>query len=256
MATALRCITILAAVVLLALILTPTLHAARPQASAADLTLLNAANRDRAAAGLQPLHWDEALAAAAHHHAILMAQKNTISHQFPGEPPMQDRARNAGARFSLIAENVAEGPSVTGLHTQWMNSPPHRANLLDPELNTVGISVVQSGALLFAVEDFSTVVPSLSLEQQEQEISTQLAAHGLQLVTTTADARKTCALDRGWAGERPTSVVRYETADLTHLPEDIDQRINSGRYHSAAVGACEATDSHDFARYRIAILLF
>jgi len=256
MATALSCLTIIAAIVLLALILPPTLHAARPQASAADVTLLNAANRDRAAVGLPPLQWDNALAAAAHQHALLMAQRNALSHQFLGEPPMQDRARHAGARFSLIAENVAEGPTVAGLHTQWMNSPPHRANLLDPELNAVGISVVQSGNMLFAVEDFSTAVPSLSLQEQEQEISSQLAAHGLHLVNATADARKTCELDRGWAGQKPASVVRYEAADLSRLPEDIDQKVNSGHYHSAAVGACEATDSHDFARYRIAILLF
>ena len=256
MARALRSLTILAAIVLLALMLTPTLQAALPPASAADVTLLNAANRDRAAAGLRALQWDDALAAAAHRHALLMAQRNTLSHQFSGEPPMQDRARHAGARFSLIAENVAEGPTVAGLHTQWMNSPPHRANLLDPELNAVGISVVQSGNMLFAVEDFSAAVPALSLEQQEQQISSQLAAHGLHLLSATADARKTCELDRGWAGQKPASVVRYETADLSRLPEDIDQKVNSGHYHSAAVGACEAADSRDFARYRIAILLF
>jgi predicted anti-sigma-YlaC factor YlaD len=54
MATTLRCLTILAAIVLAALLITPTLHAAGPQ-SVADLTLLNAANRDRAAAGLPAL---------------------------------------------------------------------------------------------------------------------------------------------------------------------------------------------------------
>ena len=68
------------------------------------------------------LRWDPALAAAAHQHALRMAQANQLSHQFPGEPPVQDRARQAGARFSVIAENVAQGPSVAGLHTQWMNS--------------------------------------------------------------------------------------------------------------------------------------
>lgn len=255
MATVLRCLTIIAAVVLLALVLTPTLHAA-PQTSAADWTLLNAANRDRAAAGLPALRWDDALAAAAHQHALRMAQANTLSHQLPGEPPMQDRARHAGARFTLIAENVAEGPTVEGLHRQWMNSPPHRANLLDPQLNAVGISVVQAGNMLFAVEDFSAAVPSLSLEEQERQISSQLAAHGLRNVSTTPDARKTCELDRGWAGQKPASVLRYETPDLTRLPDDIDQKVSSGRFHAAAVGACEAEGSDVFARYRIAILLF
>lgn len=258
MATALRCLTILAAIVVAALLIIPTLHAtsSHPQANTAESILLTAANRDRAAAGLQPLQWDTALAAAAHQHALRMAQMNTLSHQFPGEPPMQDRARQAGARFRLIAENVAEGPSVPGLHTQWMNSPPHRANLLDPALNAVGIAVVQGGNMLFAVEDLATVVSALRLDAQESQVASQIAARGIRAVNSTADARKTCELDRGWAGERPVSVLRYETADLSRLPEDIDQKVGSGKYHSAAVGACETSGGGDFARFRIAILLY
>jgi len=257
MATAVRCLTIIAAIVLAALLLTPTLHAApaTPQ-STADLTLLNAANRDRAAAGLAPLQWDANLAAAARQHALLMAQRNALSHQFPGEPPVQDRARHAGARFSLIAENVAEGPSIPGLHTQWMNSAPHRANLLDRELNSIGISVVQSGNMYFAVEDFSTSVPSASLEEQEQQVASQLAARGLRDVATTADARRTCELERGYSGQRPSTVMRYETADLRQLPDDIDRRLTGGPVHAAAIGACDAAPASTFARYRIAILLY
>ena len=256
MATALRCLTILAAIVLAALLLTPTLHAAAGPQSSADLTLLNAANHDRAAAGLPALQWDANLAAAAHQHALLMAQRNALSHQFPGEPPMQDRARHAGARFSLIAENVAEGPSIPGLHIQWMNSAPHRANLLDRELNSIGVSVVQNGNMYFAVEDFSVSVPSASLEEQEQQVASQLAARGLRDVTATADARRTCELDRGYAGQRPSTVMRYETADLRQLPDDVNRRLTSGQVHSAAIGACETTAATDFTRFRIAILLY
>jgi hypothetical protein len=255
MSTALRCLTILAAILLLALLITPSLHA-RPQSSTADASLLDAANRDRAALGRHPLRWDPALAAAARQHALLMAHKGTLSHQFPGEPPMQDRARQAGAHFSLVAENVALGPSVAGLHNQWMNSPPHRANLLDPELNAVGICVVQVGNLFFAVEDFSTAVIMLSLNEQEQQVASQLTAHGLQVASASLDARKTCAQDRGWTGQRPASIVRFETADLSRLPGDIDRRLASGQYRSAAVGACETDDSGDFARFRVAILLY
>jgi Cysteine-rich secretory protein family len=256
LATTLRCLTIVTAILLAALLLTPSLHAAPAQASAADMTLLNAANRDRGAAGLPALQWDAALASAARQHAELMAQRNTISHQFPGEPAMQDRARRAGARFSLIAENVAEGPSVGGLHIQWMNSPPHRANLLDPELNAVGISVVQSGNLLFAVEDFSTSVVALNLEEQEQQVASQLAARGVPVLNASSEARKTCGQDSGWTGQRPVSIVRYETADLRRLPDELDQRVTSGKYRAAAVGACDTTVAAGFARFRIAILLY
>ena len=262
MSTMLRRFAILTALALLALFVTLTSHAsgsarsARPQAGAPESQLLEAANRDRASAGLHPLQWDMSLAAAARQHAQRMAQTNTLSHQFPGEPPVQQRATQAGARFSMIAENVAEGPSAAHLHQQWMHSPPHRANLLDPELNAVGIAVVQSGGMLFAVEDFSVAVPTLNLDAQELQVASQLSARGLRLVNATVDARKTCDMDRGWSGQRPASVLRYETSDLSQLPEDVALRLESGKFHSAAVGACDAGSSAGFTRFRIAILLF
>jgi len=227
-----------------------------PPSNTPEGMLFNAANRDRAAAGLPAFQWDANLADAARLHAQAMAQRNTLSHQFPGEPPLQDRGRQAGARFSMIAENVAEGPNPQGIQSQWMNSAPHRANLLDPELNSIGISVMQRGGMLFAVEDFSVGVPQLSLEQQEAEVRAQLVDYGLQVVNDTADARKTCAMDRGWSGPRPLSVLRYEMADLSQLPEEVEQKAHSGKYHSAAVGACEATGSGTFARFRFAILFY
>lgn len=227
-----------------------------PPANTPEGILFNAANRDRAAAGLRAFQWDANLADAARTHAQAMAQRNTLSHQFPGEPPLQDRAREAGARFSMIAENVAEGPNTAGLHVQWMNSAAHRSNLLDPELNSIGISVMQRGGMLFAVEDFSVGVPQLTLEEQEGEVRAQLVDYGLQVVNNTADARKTCAVDRGWSGARPLTVLRYEVADLSQLPGEVEQKAHSGKYHSAAVGACQATGSASFARFRIAILFY
>ena len=263
MSSMLRRFAIFTALALLALFVTLTSHAsgsaahsARPQPGAPESQLLEAANRDRASAGLHPLQWDMSLAAAARQHAQRMAQTNTLSHQFPGEPPVQQRATQAGARFSMIAENVAEGPSAAHLHQQWMHSPPHRANLLDPELNAVGIAVVQSGGMLFAVEDFSVAVPTLNLDAQELQVASQLSARGLRLVNATVDARKTCDMDRGWSGQRPASVLRYETSDLSQLPEDVALRLESGKFHSAAVGACDAGSSAGFTRFRIAILLF
>jgi len=242
----------------LMLFVTPILPAALlAQTSQADKTLLDAANHDRAAQGLDALRWDPALAAAARQHALRMAKANQLSHQLPGEPPLQDRARHEGARFSTIAENVAEGPSIPGLHTQWMNSPPHRANLLDPELNAVGIAVVQSGNMYFAVQDFSASVPTLSLSQQEREVSSQLLARSkLEVDAGTADARKTCESDNGFTGPRPAAILRYELSDPSNLPDELLQKANSGKYHSAAVGACKPSGSSQFARFRIAVLLF
>ena len=268
MSSFLRRFAILAALALLALLWTRTLRAAaygasgtlaytaRPESGTPETILLEAANRERAAAGLPAFQWDMSLAASARKHAELMAQRRTLSHQFPGEAALQDRATQSGARFSVIAENIAEGPTVLGLHTQWMNSPPHRANILADDMNAVGIAIVQSGNMLFAVQDFSQAVPLLNLDVQEIQIGTLLSSRGLRMVKETSDARKTCDMDRGYTGPKPLSVLRYETTDLSHLPEDIDQRVQSGKYHSAAVGACDPGGAIGFTRFRIAILLF
>ena len=140
------------------------------------------------------------------------------------------------------------------IHVSWMHSPPHRAkSLLDPELTDIGIAVAVGapGAgsgrspMLFAVQDFSQAVADLSLNEQEHQVASALATHGL-LVTNLGnnpdaspavkrsskqsakgsqrcrgesgwvfstsiaiggidDARKTCGMSHGWSG--PTSWI-------------------------------------------------
>lgn len=239
-----------------ALILLPVAHSATPMDSSPERILFDAANRERAAQGLAQLQWDASLAAAARQHALRMVQQNMLSHQLPGELPLQQRASQAGARFRVIAENVAEGANASGIHVQWMNSAPHRANLLDPQLSAVGIAVAQSGEYLFAVEDFSQTVASLELDAQEIAVASQLAARGLRMLSGTSEARKTCDMDHGFAGLRPALVMRYETADLRQIPRELDGRLQSGKFRAAAVGACDAGGNSSFAKFRIAVLLY
>lgn len=125
------------------------------QQSGPERDLFNSVNRERRAHGLRPLKWDDALAVAARQHALEMAQQGAISHQFSGEPSLPTRARKAGARFSWLSENVTQGPNTANIHTQFMNSPSHRANLLDVDMDSAGFAVVEHGGRLSAVEDFS-----------------------------------------------------------------------------------------------------
>jgi len=221
-----------------------------------EQTLFQSANRERTAQGLPPLKWNNALAAAARQHALRMAQQNTLSHQFPGEPDLAGRVAQGGARFSTIAENIAEGPDAESIHEQWMKSPPHRRNLLDPQLDSVGISVAERNGTLFAVEVFSDG-GALSLQDQERVVAAQLQLRGLRLLNYTDDARRTCALDNGYAGNyRPSFVLHYATADLQELPDMLEQRIQTGRYHGAAIGACPSGSKFGSSMYRVAVLLY
>jgi hypothetical protein len=116
--------------------------------------------------------------------------------------------------------------------------------------------VAQAGEYLFAVEDFSQTVANLELGAQELQVSTQLAARGLRMLSDSDEARKTCDMDRGFAGMRPSMVMRYETADLRQIPRELDGKLQSGKFHAAAVGACETGGNSAFAKFRIAVLLY
>jgi len=240
-----------------AAILTFSMIPARGQEGGPAQALFESANRERVAQGLAPFKWSATLAAAARQHAQRMAAQNTLSHQLSGEPGMADRATQAGAHFSSLAENVAEGPSTENIHRQWMNSPPHRANLLDPQLDSLGIAVVERNGILFAVQDFSLAAGKLSVEDQEGIVGAKLQAHGLRLLNFTSDARRSCLLDNGYNGSHvPAFVLHYATPDLQTLPDLLDQRIQSRKYRSAVVGACSSDAKVGISNYRIAVLLF
>jgi Cysteine-rich secretory protein family len=226
----------------------------------AEQYLLAAANQDRAARGLPPLHRDPVLARAALYHARQMAAHEGISHQFPGEPDLSVRGASAGAHFSLITENVAEAPDAAEVHDLWMHSKGHRENLLDPHVDSVGISVVVRDHQFFAVEDFASTVKPLSFNEQESTVAAILEQSGLQLGgrgLTVEDARRTCSMSTGYAGRRqPWYIMRYTADRLTELPSQLQSRLNSGKYHEAIVGACPSTDSGPFSAYSIAVLLY
>jgi uncharacterized protein YkwD len=120
----------------------------------AERSLLQSINRERHASGLPALRWDDALAAAARQHAGVMAAQRTVAHTLPGEPSLPGRATQAGAHFSWLSENVVESTDVAAAHLQFMNSPTHRANILDSDMDTIGIGIVDRGGRLFVVEDF------------------------------------------------------------------------------------------------------
>ena len=219
--------------------------------------LLEEANREREARHLPALHWDAALERAAREHAGLMAQHGQISHQFAGEPGLAERLKRAGVRFSTAAENVGQAQSAEELHRMWMHSPAHRANLLDPEVDSAGIAVAIRNGQFFAVQDFARMVVMLTLDAQERQVGGLLSARGLQLLPPGSGTRATCALDRGVAeGLHPKYHIRWMTADLEQLPPQLEAEIRSGQYRSAAVGACAAGSDAGAGAYRVVVLLY
>ncbi|MEO6981901.1 MAG: CAP domain-containing protein [Edaphobacter sp.] len=223
----------------------------------AEQYLLAAANHERVALGLPTLRLDPALSQASALHAQQMAEHEDISHQFSDEPGLEERGANAGVRFSLIAENVGEAPTSVIIHNLWMNSPGHRANLLDPSVDSIGIAVVVRDSQLYAVEDFASTVQALSLNQQETTVAKVIEQSGMLAVDATMDARQTCAMPTGYAGSRqPRYIMRYTASTLSELPTQLKARLTSGKYRQAVVGACSDRRNGSFTAYNIAVLLY
>jgi hypothetical protein len=220
--------------------------------------LMDLANADRAQQGLPPLKWNPALAQAANQHAQLMARQPELSHQYPGEPDLEARAGAAGVHFRAIAENVALAPSPQALEQVWMHSAPHRANILDPRMDTIGVGLVKREGNYYAVDDFASTVEDLGPQQIEQKIGQLLQQRGLQPAGLTQEARQTCEMESGSAGaSKPWFVMRWEGTDLSRLPDVLDQKISTGKYHKAAVGACSAGNAgQGFTTYKIAVMLY
>jgi len=136
-------------------ILLCSLAFAQTPALRAERELFSSVNQARRSQGLPPLRWDESLAAAARRHATVMAERGSAQHGFEGEPSLTLRVKQAGAHFNWLSENVTQGPTPEFIHVQFMRSPAHRANILDHDMDSIGIGVIERHGQLFAVEDLS-----------------------------------------------------------------------------------------------------
>ncbi|RLQ88049.1 CAP domain-containing protein [Notoacmeibacter ruber] len=110
-----------------------------------------AVNELRRDAGLSSLRRDSGLVRAAQRQADAMASKETMSHAAGG--PFAERVRPY-YRGQYYAENIAAGQSNLGRAVaSWIQSPPHRRNMLDKHMQAYGIASAksQSGKLYWAM---------------------------------------------------------------------------------------------------------
>jgi hypothetical protein len=233
-------------------------NGARP---AAAEQLFALANQSRSQDGAGRLQWDRTLAAAALRHCEQMVREHALSHRFQGEPDLTARAAATGAHFSLIEENIALGQYAAQIHEGWLRSPGHRRNLLSPEVDRVGIAVIEAGGDMYAVADYARAVDAMSASQVETKIGELVRMSGVAVRRDPHDARLACMVDRGFpsnmTGGQAMFVMRWQGADLEHLPRDLVNRLGSGQYRSADVGACQPRgEVGGFTAYRLAVLLY
>lgn len=88
---------------------------------------------------------DNRLVTAAQQHSDDMARRGYISHTTPEGVTFDERISRAGYP-APAAENIAKGPrSAERVVALWMNSPGHRANILNCAFTAIGVGVATDG---------------------------------------------------------------------------------------------------------------
>ncbi|MFE1859252.1 sigma-70 family RNA polymerase sigma factor [Streptomyces anandii] len=114
-------------------------------------------NKERAKAGCGALTEDSQLDAAAQGHSDDMAARGFFDHTNPdGKDPGQ-RITAAGYRWSTYGENIAMGQQTPeSVMNSWMNSPGHRANILNCSFKNIGVGVRKGSGGPWWTQDFGT----------------------------------------------------------------------------------------------------
>jgi uncharacterized protein YkwD len=234
--------------------------------------LLVLANQSRQQTGAPPLTMDAGLSQAARIHAQAMLEARRLSHQFNGEPSLPQRlAATTQLQLEQEAENVALDYDAEHGHQHLMLSPPHRANLLNPSYNVVGLGVVRSGDRLYIVQDFGHALPNYSAAEVKERIAAAVnqrrhQARQHELPRRDLPVADDAACSMAQADKLGTSSVRklaqrftvltYTSLHPETLPTGTSHAIASRNLHSFSIGACYGrTDTYPTGVYWVVLSL-
>jgi uncharacterized protein YkwD len=238
----------------------------------AEQQLLALANQDRAHAGAPRLTLDAGLSKAARAHAEAMFTARQLSHQFEGELSLPRRLAVAShTQLDQEGENVALDFDAAQAEQHLMLSPPHRANLLNPAYNVVGLGVVRSGERLYIVQDFGHALPSYSAQEVKDRIAATVAqarrqANQPDLARRDLDTADDAACSMAKAGKLGTSTIHqlaqhytvftYTSLHPETLPATAGHALASHTLQSFSVGTCYArTETYPTGVYWVVLSL-
>ncbi|MFI0484090.1 CAP domain-containing protein [Actinomadura sp. 9N215] len=122
--------------------------------SGTEAAVVSLTNSERAKAGCKPLHVDQRLVTAARRHSADMAANNYFDHTSRNGDSPWKRMEDAGYP-SPGAENIAKGYSTAAAVMKgWMDSPGHRANILNCDLRAIGVGKASGSGGPLWTQDF------------------------------------------------------------------------------------------------------
>ncbi|SMQ13785.1 Uncharacterized conserved protein YkwD, contains CAP (CSP/antigen 5/PR1) domain [Streptomyces sp. Ag82_O1-12] len=107
-----------------------------------EAQVLALVNKERVGAGCSPVTANDRLTRAADDYSDVMASSGVMSHTGPDGSTMTTRVEAAGYQWSTLGENIARGQAdAASVMKSWMNSPGHRANILNCSFKELGVGV-------------------------------------------------------------------------------------------------------------------
>lgn len=116
--------------------------------------MLAEVNKEREMNGLEPVRMDVNLRKLARSHSSDMFKRGYFSHYTSDGLSPFDRMNAADIEYAYAGENLALAPSVSLAMQGFMNSPGHRANILNPNFERIGIGAIDGGiyGIMFSQE--------------------------------------------------------------------------------------------------------
>ncbi|WP_207670771.1 SafA/ExsA family spore coat assembly protein [Clostridium sp. AWRP] len=107
--------------------------------------VISLVNKARVNSGLQPFKANWELSRVARYKSQDMASKGYFNHTSPTYGSPFTMMQNFGIKFTAAGENIAMGQrTAQGVMNSWMNSPGHRANILNTSFNQIGVGLAKN----------------------------------------------------------------------------------------------------------------
>lgn len=190
--------------------------------------LIELTNQERVAQGLNPLTINAQLVDAATKKATDMINQGYFSHTSPKGLSPWYWFTKAGYKYSAAGENLARGFKESEYVNQaWMNSPTHKANILNSNYKDIGIAVV-TGVIdgketTVAVQLFGRTTPQLVIATNTNTNAKPVKTTPAPAPVVTPDANKT---ETPAVVNVPVSkpIVKGEEVELLKGPEVFKER--------------------------------
>ncbi len=126
-----------------------------PSNNAMQTEMLGYINAERAKANLTQLALDTNLNSGAYLKSQDMAVNKYFDHNSPTYGSPFEMMKSLGITYRAAGENIAKNVSVKGAHDAFMNSPGHKANILNSAYHKIGLGFYQSGSYLYVTQWFT-----------------------------------------------------------------------------------------------------